>query len=234
MKFEDWMRHRGLSPSSVEKYAGAIDGPLSEWANEYKLLEGSLASISSASIFHGVSSQIRALTVFRERNARGHQMYSSALAKFSEYLSEGFDNDLDSDIDDLLDNDNLTTTERRNLVKSRIGQGIFRQRLLAYWKKCAVTGFEDTCLLLASHIKPWRVSSNSERLDKFNGLLLTPNLDRAFDSGMVTFDQHGSICISPLFIGFEKLGISISMRVNLSSEHEQFMIFHRSKVFRSQ
>ena len=50
-------------------------------------------------------------------------------------------------------------------------------------------------LLRASHIKPWRAASGAERLDKFNGLLLTPNLDLAFDQGLISFDDHGQILL---------------------------------------
>ena len=232
MNFEDWMRYRGLSPSSVDKYVGAINGPLSEWAQENRLLDGPLISITSVSAFNAVSDQIRSLAAFKERNSRGHHMYSSALAKFSEYLTEGFESDLEADIDELLDDQKLTVTERRNLVKARIGQGVFRQRLLAHWKKCSVTGFEDTSLLVASHIKPWRSANNLERLDGFNGLLLTPNLDKVFDAGLVTFTEDGAVQISPLIVNAEMLGITSSLSVNLTTKHEVYMDFHRNNVFR--
>ena len=158
-------------------------------------------------------------------------MYSSALAKFSEYLSEGFQNDVEADVDSILDDQDLSKTERSNLIKSRIGRGLFRQRLLSHWKQCAVTGFNDTSLLIASHIKPWRLSSNTERLDGFNGLLLNPNLDKTFDSGLITFEMNGSIKISPFLPSFSRLGIMTNMKVNLSDKHEPFMDFHRANVF---
>ena len=227
------MSYRGLSPSSVEKYVGAINGTLSEWANENKLLDGPLISITSVSSFNTVSSQIRSLAAFKERNSRGNNMYSSALAKFGEYLTDGFENDLEADIDELLDDQQVSSTERRNLVKSRIGQGIFRQRVLAHWKMCAVTGFEDTSILVASHIKPWRSSTNLERLDGFNGILLTPNLDKAFDAGLITFGKDGLIQISPLLYDSQRLGITDTMWVGLALKHQPYMEFHRTKVFRS-
>ena len=51
-------------------------------------------------------------------------------------------------------------------------------------------------MLLASHIKPWRDSNHQERLDKFNGLLLLANLDKAFDLGFISFDDSGKVPIS--------------------------------------
>lgn len=231
MTFEDWMLHRGLSKSSAQKYVGAIQGPLSTWAIENKLLAGPLIALTSSSIFKQVDSAIRLLGVFQERNVTGHHMYSSALAQFSQYLADGYKNDIESDIDTIFEDQNLTETEKRNLVKSRIGQGIFRQRLLAHWKQCAVTGFCDTGLLVASHIKPWRSSDNSERLNGFNGLLLTPNLDKAFDAGLITFDSSGHITLSPRLKDFGKLGITSDMTVELTPKHHSFMSYHRANVF---
>lgn len=233
MTFKDWMIFRGLSASSVNNYVGAIQGQLSKWAIEHGLLSGPITSISSQSKFIEVSSAIRALTSFQERNDRVHNMYSSALSKFSEYLSEGYGSDVEADIDSILDDDDLSKTEKINLVKSRIGQGIFRQKVLSYWKTCAVTSFKDSSLLLASHIKPWRVSNNSERLNPFNGLLLTPNLDRTFDSGLITFQTDGRIKLSQRLTESEKLGITPNMRISLSPQHELFMQFHRAVVYRA-
>lgn len=231
MKFDEWMRNQGLSESSVQKYQGAIQGRLSTWATENNFLDGPLDALTSLSAFNVVDLKLRELPVFNEWNTTGHHMYSSALARFQEYLTDGHKNDVEADVDSIFDDSSLTETERKNLVKSRIGQGIFRQRLLSHWKQCAVTGFGDTAMLIASHIKPWRVSSNVERLDGFNGLLLTPNLDKAFDSGLITFESGGHIVISPLFKDFEKLGINMSMKVDLSPQHEPFMAFHRTGVF---
>ena len=90
----------------------------------------------------------------------------------------------------------LPETERESIIQSRIGQGAFRSGLINYWGKCAVTGCSLTKLLRASHIKPWRDSDNAERLDTYNGLLLIPNLDSAFDLGYISFDNEGKIIIS--------------------------------------
>lgn len=233
MNFEDWMLHRGLSKSSVDKYAGAIQGPLSAWAIENKLIAGPLTSFSSEVAFRDVALKIRALEIFRQRNEKGHNMYSSALSKFTEYLAEGYGNDVESDISAIMDDEGLNKTERVDLVKSRIGQGTFRQKLLLYWQACAVTGYRDTGLLVASHIKPWRECTSVERLDPYNGLLLTPNLDKAFDAGLVTFNKKGPIALSPLLTDPGKLGITTNMRVELTAKHEPFMSFHRDAVFRS-
>ncbi|MGF6348998.1 HNH endonuclease [Variovorax sp. W2I14] len=232
MNFYAWLRHRGLSPSSASKYVGAIEGALSTWATEAGLTSTPLAALTSKVAFDRVDALVRGLSVFQERNARGHHMYSSALVKFGEYLGDSFASDVEADIEQILEDSSLTRTERTDLVKCRIGQGTFRQRVVTYWKSCSVTGYTDTRVLLASHIKPWRACTNAERLDPFNGLLLTPNLDRAFDGGLVTFSKDGGIVFSVLLTQPYKLGITPDMKIKLAPKHEAFMGFHREHMFR--
>jgi putative restriction endonuclease len=232
MTFEDWMTHRGLSASSVKNYAGAIAGSLSNWAADSGVMVGPLTSLSSSTAFAEVAAMIRMLPVFQENNKRGNSMYNGALSKFAEYLFEGFGSDIEADIDSIVKDDNLSETDKSSLVKARIGQGAFRQKLLLHWSACSVTGFRDTNLLVASHIKPWRASNNTERLDPFNGLLLTPNLDKAFDLGMLTFAPDGHIKLSPLLTEPQKLGLSTEMKISLTPQHEPYLIFHRKMVYR--
>lgn len=59
----------------------------------------------------------------------------------------------------------VTKTERRALVDARLGQGAFRSVVLSQWDyRCAVMGVSVTAAIRASHIKPWKVSSDAERL----------------------------------------------------------------------
>lgn len=232
MKFDDWMQLRNLSHSSIKKYAGAVNGALSDWAMRASLLDGPLTSITDVSQLDELTNQIRKLPVFIERNKTGNSMYSAALAQLRAYTAEGYDVGFESDIEDILNDASVGETERLNLLKARLGQGRFRQRLIGYWKYCAVTRYSDPNFLIASHIKPWRAASNTERLCQFNGLLLVPNLDAAFDKGFITFDTSGLIAISPQFSEPEKLGIFDGMHVNLTASHQPYMDFHRAEVFR--
>jgi len=231
--FEDWMRLRGLSESSVKKYEGAVSGAMSEWAIDGGIMSGPLTSILSHSRFEAIAIRLRNLPIYQERNERGHNMYNSALNKYAEYLQEGFDSDIEADVESILSEHSITDTDKATLIKTRIGQGNFRQKLISIWGGCAVTGYKDASMLVASHIKPWRASSNIERLDVYNGLLLLPTLDKAFDSGFISFDKAGSILISPLLQKPENLGISNTMSVNLKPEHQTYMEFHRDSVFRN-
>ena len=125
-------------------------------------------------------------------------------------------------------------TEVEALRTSRIGQGLFRSGVAAYWKGCAVTKCHAVQLLNASHIKPWRAATNQERLDPYNGLLLTPNLHLAFDLGLISFDDHGAILLSLSAspAALRALGIHVRHRIErLSPKHRKFMVYHRKYVF---
>ncbi|MDO8296538.1 MAG: HNH endonuclease [Caulobacter sp.] len=92
----------------------------------------------------------------------------------------------------------LTATQKQQLVTARKGQGIFRERVLALEPRCRVTGVTNPWLLIASHIKPWRsCETAAERLDGANGLMLTPDVDRLFDRGMIGFGDEGAVLVSP-------------------------------------
>lgn len=134
------------------------------------------------------------------------------------------------------DLDALPQKTREATIQARIGQGLFRERLINHWEGCSVTGFDNTNLLIASHIKPWRDCSPSEALSMTNGLLLLPNIDLAFDRGFVSFDATGLIVFSPQFSEEDAaaLGISRSMKLRWCyPQHEEFLEYHRTKVLRT-
>ena len=91
----------------------------------------------------------------------------------------------------------IPVTDRQALVKARVGQGIFRDKVLKLWAyQCCVTGCGIQEALRASHIKPWSESKDSERLDPYNGLPLLATLDSLFDKHLISFDPHGKMLIS--------------------------------------
>ncbi len=131
----------------------------------------------------------------------------------------------------------LTETEIERIVSSRKGQGKYRKDLIQLWEKCSVTGCEQIDLLKASHIKPWRDSNNFERLDPYNGLLLTPNLDTLFDSGMITFDSMGNIVVSKALDEktLEALGVDNSFKLSMIHENrDKYLKYHREFIFQSE
>lgn len=101
---------------------------------------------------------------------------------------------------DWLENSPLSPTEKDAIVKIRVGQGYFRDALKARWKGCAITECKEEALLIASHIKPWsQCTTRAERLSPDNGILLSPNLDKLFDRGFISFDDNFKMLIHPKF-----------------------------------
>lgn len=81
----------------------------------------------------------------------------------------------------------------------RRGQDVFRERVQrAYGYRCCLSGINDTApsILIASHIKPWRLATPIEKTDVFNGLLLAPHYDKLFDQGLISFSDDGKLLFS--------------------------------------
>lgn len=128
-------------------------------------------------------------------------------------------------------------TEAERLVVQRVGQNLFRNGLLALWEgRCAVTGLAVPALLRASHIKPWAdCETDAERLDVYNGILLAPHLDAAFDRGFITVQDDGAIVVSESLAADARsvLGLDEPLRVRgVTDGHRGYMPWHRERVFR--
>jgi putative restriction endonuclease len=86
-------------------------------------------------------------------------------------------------------------------------------------------------------VKPWRDSSNEERLDGENGLLLTPTIDHLFDKGFISFEDKGALIVSPVAdpASLAKMGLNPSKGLNVgafSESQRRFLDFHRENVLR--
>lgn len=127
-------------------------------------------------------------------------------------------------------------TERERLAAARIGQGDFRTALIAWWRgTCPVAGVDDLRLLRASHIKPWNASSNHERLDPFNGVLLCAHIDALFDRGLVSFEDEGTLLISRDLsdANAQRLALRNGMAVSgFDARHYPYLAHHRAEIFR--
>ncbi len=234
MDFEAWLLSIGKSHRSAKSYASAVSGVISTWAKDSGIINGSLLEIHSAKQLSEVVDEIKSIELFVARNTKGNGMYSSALAAYLDYLADTSSEDVQEDITDLLDDRSIGSTEKAMLVNARVGQGKFRQQLIERWRHCALTGFSDSRFLVASHIKPWRSSTHTERLDPFNGLLLLPNLDKVFDLGFISFTEEGRILISRALENEDILGVRAKMEVALQDNHQKYMDYHRERVFKTE
>jgi len=131
--------------------------------------------------------------------------------------------------------------EKERIVKTRINQNDFRQRILAsYNEKCCITGISITSLLVASHIIPWS-KNKEERLNPKNGLCLNNIHDKAFDKGLITISTDFKIILSDsilqkkkdlsiqkYFIEYENQSIILPDRFLPSQD---FLAYHYKNIF---
>lgn len=126
-------------------------------------------------------------------------------------------------------------TFREQLVRARRGQGVFRANVLLREDSCRVTRVSEARHLKASHIKPWRDATDTERLDGANGLLLSPHIDHLFDEGYITFSSNQELVIVPEVRDklLDAWGIDAGVRVGeFSSEQNGYLEYHRVNVFK--
>ena len=99
-------------------------------------------------------------------------------------------------------------------------------------------------MLLAGHIKPWKDSSATERLDPRNGLAACPSHDVAFDTGMLTVTADLNIHIArPLadaarsdhltrqYYGRPPLLDTLLIPDEAEHPRRRFLDWHREKIF---
>ena len=127
-------------------------------------------------------------------------------------------------------------TQKEALTKIRIGQSKFRENALELWgHKCSVTSINREELLIASHIKPWRESTDFERLDEMNCLILIPNLDRLFDAGLITFSpMSGKIILSDHVDStfWSDIGIDKDLHLRFIPERTtEYLKYHNKYIF---
>jgi hypothetical protein len=129
---------------------------------------------------------------------------------------------------------NVIGENRATYSTYRVGHEFFSEQVRRRFDNhCAVTGTSDISpkILIASHIKPWADSNEHEKVDKFNGLLLTPNLDKLFDKGHLSFDQKGEALLgSKIDRKLDELwGLSTCRLKILASESQEYLSFHRDR-----
>jgi HNH endonuclease len=125
------------------------------------------------------------------------------------------------------------TTEAERLVVQRIGQEIFRNALIDYWGgRCPLTGITDPALLRASHIVAWAECDDAKRLDVHNGLLLSALWDAAFDKGLVSFADDGTLLTSPQLTKAARIALGVDNAPALQGlrlAHCENLAVHRAR-----
>lgn len=131
-----------------------------------------------------------------------------------------------------------TSESTKNEVKkslARDGQGKYRERLLDQCPYCPITMLNDERLLIASHIKPWAVCSDSEKIDPYNGFMLSPLYDKLFDRGFITFTDDKMMIISDWLSPANKKRLGLTEKyiqlLPMDEKRKKYLEFHREHVF---
>ena len=121
---------------------------------------------------------------------------------------------------------------REVIAQARVGQGQFREDVLALWKNtCPVSGLGKAELLTASHIVPWCLSNETEKIDPNNGFPLSPALDKLFDRGYISFGDDGHLLIKESLLSSDDLkclGVAADAKIHgLNAEQKKYLAQHR-------
>ena len=174
-------------------------------------------------------------------NGVGNQVYLAEISKaMATSLLSLIGHQLDMAIEEgeereIKNRTDIDVTEKYQLVRSRVGQGQYRNNLERHEAGCRITDITDKRFLTASHIKPWVKSNDFEKLDGNNGLLLSPHIDRLFDRGYISFQDNGQLIFSPSLPSdvMTAWGLNNPAKVKpLTNKQSFYMNFHRSEIFR--
>ncbi|SFE65761.1 HNH endonuclease [Sunxiuqinia elliptica] len=138
--------------------------------------------------------------------------------------------------------ENLKGETKTREVKTRVNQNIFRKIVLVnYNTQCAVTSINIPEMLLASHIIPWS-ANQEERLNPSNGICLSAHFDKAFDKGLITFDEKYKLVLSPSLKDYSTKDYFSTWfqrfegaRINMPQKylpHLDFMAWHRENIYK--
>jgi PAS domain-containing protein len=130
----------------------------------------------------------------------------------------------------------IGATQKAQMILARRGQGIFRSNVRLNERACRITGVTDQRFLIASHIKPWRLCDDIEKLDGCNGLLLSPHIDRLFDKGYISFADDGTILKSSKMPDEVWDGWGLTDESNtsdFSDAQKSYLEFHRASIFQN-
>ena len=149
------------------------------------------------------------------------------LETYSQILTERLDDEHEAEI---IQRTTLRPLEKEQLIKARRGQGVFKDNVKKFENRCRITGVSEGLHLVASHIKPWSLSSDAEKIDGENGLLLAPHVDHLFDGGSISFEDDGSLIISAVLnraiLSAWNLGEDINIG-SLTLNQRKYLAYHR-------
>lgn len=242
MIFVDWLKTQTkrsgdlLSNATVEHYAQGLKTISEEMFSRHvinkKLEDMDINELDLAVVL------IFDDPFFKAKDAKGNKMYSNAVKRYRYFMNSNTESEAQEkkQISSIETDALLSATEKESLIKARRGQGKYRDLILSkYDYKCIMTGISIPKVLIASHIKPWAVCNNKERIDVNNGLLLSATYDRLFDCGLITFNKKGKLRISSMINNenAQKLKIAAGTLYNIKycSKMDKYLQYHNKYIF---
>ena len=127
--------------------------------------------------------------------------------------------------------------DSQEIRKAREGQGKYREQLLEQCRYCPFTMISDERLLIASHIKPWAASTDEEKIDPFNGYMLSPLYDKLFDRGFITFTEKRHVILSEFISPYTWKQINLKndtfiKTMPMDDKRIEYLKFHHESVFK--
>lgn len=236
MTFPEWLKiTSNLSERSIYKYSHAVNTISNEMLAEH-IISKPISEMETYEIDLAMAVIFRTQS-FVLKDTIGNRMYSIALKWYRAFIAAFSIEEIFAKEEEkkILSDHNIKITERQAIVKSRIGQGQFRENLLSKYKKCVITGIDIPQVLVASHIKPWAACDNRERLDVNNGLILSATYDRLFDSGLISFKRNGKLYVSGAINDDNRrlLGLSADYQypIGYSENMASYLQYHNDVIY---
>lgn len=221
MIFFEWLRsENNLSEYTAKRYSAVIENRIFEWLPGYEIPKNLVE-------LEALKQELAYSEIFHQRNNAGHRMYSTAFNHYENYLKS-----FEVNIKDIVDQNKKYTAQAERLILVRLQQNRFRRSLFVIHDRCVISGYNNSQFLIASHIKPWSESDNDEKVDSYNGLLLTPNYDKLFDKNMISFSFNGSVLISKTLDDIDKKYFKIPEKIDFQfhPRHKRYLDYHNAKL----
>lgn len=178
------------------------------------------------------------LSILKLKDCKNKVLYYFKM--FVDYKSDLISYDIKSEKEQeerINSNNQISEKTKKSLINSRMGQGDYRRKLMEECPYCPFTMVSDERLLIASHIKPWALSDDKEKVDPKNGFMFTPTFDRLFDRGFISFEDDKTLIVSPWIspMNQKRLGIYTGKLIDklpMDEKRQKYLAFHREYIFK--
>ena len=129
--------------------------------------------------------------------------------------------------------ENLLAGGKKAAENHRKKQTQYRRELLDEMPACIITKVTEDRILEACHIKPYSVCTDDEKYDPHNGLVMTPTYHKLFDMGFISFNDNGTIIISPFLSNMNKkrLELEDNKQYRIPKTCATYLAYHRTNIY---